>query len=99
MAKTITLRDANQGFSRYVRAVEAGEEFVITRNGAPVAKLVPVRAQRVLTPEQEAAWARAEAIMREGFDLGGERFDRDAAHDRDAEREAWRRNRDALRKE
>lgn len=99
MTKTISLRDANQGFARYVRAVEAGEEFVITRNGEPVAKLVPVRGKRVLTPEQEAAWARAEAIMREGFDLGKERFDREAAHDRDAEREAWRRNRDTLREE
>jgi len=37
MSKTITLRDANQRFSRCVREVEGGEEFVITRNGKPVA--------------------------------------------------------------
>lgn len=58
MSKTITLRDANQGFSRCIREVEAGEEFVITRNGRPVAKLTRVGGKRILTPEQEAALAR-----------------------------------------
>jgi prevent-host-death family protein len=58
MSKTISLRDANQGFSRCIREVEAGEEFVITRNGQPVARLVPAGGKRVLTPEQEAALAR-----------------------------------------
>jgi prevent-host-death family protein len=33
MAKTVTLRDANQQFARCIREVEAGEEFVVTRNG------------------------------------------------------------------
>jgi len=58
MSKTISLRDANQGFSRCIREVEAGEEFVITRNGKPVARLMPVDAKRMLTPDQEAALAR-----------------------------------------
>jgi hypothetical protein len=31
MSKTITLREANQAFSRCVREVEAGEEITITR--------------------------------------------------------------------
>ena len=30
----------------------------ITRNGAPVAQLLPIAGRRVLTPEQEAALAR-----------------------------------------
>jgi len=55
MSKTITLREANQTFSRCVREVEAGEEITITRKGRPVARLVPVGGKRVLTPEQEAA--------------------------------------------
>ena len=42
VAKTITLREANQAFSRCIREVEAGEEFTITRNGEPVARLVPM---------------------------------------------------------
>lgn len=37
MSKTISLREANQGFARCIREVEAGEEFVITRNGRPAA--------------------------------------------------------------
>jgi prevent-host-death family protein len=49
MAKTVTLRDANQQFARCIREVEAGEEFVITRNGNPVARLVPITGRRVLT--------------------------------------------------
>jgi prevent-host-death family protein len=58
MSKTISLRDANQGFSRCISEVEVGEEFVITRNGKPVARLMPVDAKRMLTPDQEAALAR-----------------------------------------
>jgi prevent-host-death family protein len=58
MSKTINLRDANQGFSRCISEVEAGEEFVITRNGKSVARLMPVDAKRMLTPDQEAALAR-----------------------------------------
>jgi prevent-host-death family protein len=41
MTKTIALREANQRFARCVREVEAGQEFVITRDGKPVARLVP----------------------------------------------------------
>ena len=50
MTKTITLREANQVFARCIREVEAGEEFVITRKGEPVARLVPIPGRRVLTP-------------------------------------------------
>lgn len=83
MSKMISLREANQAFSRCIREVEAGEEYVITRNGQPVARLVPVSHKRVLSPEQEAARARARAIMEEGWDLGLEYpLNRDALHER-----------------
>ena len=62
MAKTVTLRDANQQFARCIREVEAGEEFVITRNGTPVARLVPIGGRRVLTEKQQAALE----LLREG---------------------------------
>ena len=58
MAETITARHANQQFSRLLRDVAQGREFVITRNGKPVATLAPIAAtpgERVLTPEQEQA--------------------------------------------
>ena len=85
MDKEVALREANKRFAEYVRAVEAGESFVITRRGRPVARLLPIAAgKRVLTPEQQAARARALARMQRGIDLGGPRkqFDRDALHER-----------------
>ena len=66
-----------------MKAVEEGRSFVITRRGKPVAKLVPVEeGQRVLTPEQEAASARALELRRRGIDLAGARFDRDELYER-----------------
>jgi len=82
MIKTLTLRDANQTFAHCVRAVEAGEEFVITRNGKPVARLTPVSKDRVLTPTQQAAWERLSAVMHEGWPLNTGPLDRDALHER-----------------
>jgi prevent-host-death family protein len=85
MEKEVALREANQQFARYVRAVEAGESFVITRRGKPVARLVPVEpGRRVLTPEQQEIRQRLLERMRRGIDLGErtEPFDRDALHER-----------------
>jgi len=81
MSKTITLREANQGFSRCIRAVESGEDFVITRNGKPVAKLSPIGGRRVLTPEQEAARARALQRMEQGSSVGAGGFNRDEIYE------------------
>jgi prevent-host-death family protein len=82
MTKTLTLREANQTFARCIREVEAGEEFVITRNGTPVARLMPVAGRRVLTPQQQAAYERVMAAMEKGWDLGAGPLDRDALHER-----------------
>jgi prevent-host-death family protein len=82
MAKTITLRDANQAFARCVRDVEAGEEYTITRNGEPVARLVPVQRRRSLTAPQQAALARTRARMAEGWPIEAEPLDRAALHER-----------------
>jgi prevent-host-death family protein len=81
--KEIALRDANQQFAKYVRAVEAGESFVIARRGKPVARLVPVEpVKRILTPEQEAARQRALERMRRSIEMGGARFNRDELYER-----------------
>lgn len=71
--REVAIRDANQGFAKLIREVEAGQEVVITRRGRPVARIEPIRGgRRVLTPEQEAAWARIQERMREHpIDLGG----------------------------
>jgi prevent-host-death family protein len=83
--KEVALREANQRFAEYVRAVEAGASFVITRRGRPVARLVPIAAgERALTPEQQAARVRTLERMQQGIDLGepGQPLDRDALHER-----------------
>ncbi len=50
----IGLREANQRFSRVVRAVKAGEEVVLTERGKPVAVLTPLPKSR----DREAAVRR-----------------------------------------
>jgi prevent-host-death family protein len=82
MSKTISLRDANQSFARCIRDVEAGEEYVITRNGEPVARLVPIAGRRVFSPEQKAARARARARMEQGWPIAAGPLDRGSLHDR-----------------
>ena len=82
MSKTIALREANQTFARRIREVEGGEEFVITRNGEPVARLIPFRTHRVLSPEQQAALARTLARMAAGWTIGAGPLDRAALHER-----------------
>ncbi|MGQ0662700.1 MAG: type II toxin-antitoxin system Phd/YefM family antitoxin [Pseudomonadota bacterium] len=83
MVKTVSLRDANQNFSRYVREVARGEEIVITRRGQPVARLVPVRAgTRKLSAEQLAALEHTHARAARGWSGGGARFEREVAHER-----------------
>ncbi len=82
MARTVTLRDANQNFAKYVRAVEAGEEFVITRRGQAVARLAPAAGMRKLTPEQQEIRRRLVARLRKGWKLGIGKLDRDSLYDR-----------------
>jgi prevent-host-death family protein len=82
MTKTITLREANQKFARCVRAVEAGEEYVITRNGRPVARLTPVAGDRVLSSEQQAARLRTRERMARGWPIAAGRLDRRTLHER-----------------
>lgn len=49
---TITLREANQNFSKYIAAVEHGEEFIVTKRGREVARLMPVaRTAEPVAPE------------------------------------------------
>ena len=82
MTRTISLREANQAFARCVRDVEAGEEFLITRNGVPVARLVAAPGKRTLTPAQEAARIRMLARMEQGWPIGAGKIDRDSLYER-----------------
>jgi prevent-host-death family protein len=46
MARTIPQRDLRNENAKVIDAVTAGETFVVTRNGEPVAELRPIRAGR-----------------------------------------------------
>lgn len=82
MTESVTLRDANQRFARLIRQVESGADFVITRNGAPVARLTPMGGRRILTAEQEAALERTLERAKIGWALGVNKLDRDSLHER-----------------
>lgn len=60
MKQHITLREANQNFSRCIEAVEKGAEYVVTRRGKPVAIMAPVprRPGRSLDPARKRVLAR-----------------------------------------
>jgi prevent-host-death family protein len=44
--RTVTMRDLAANLSSWLAAAERGEEIVITRDGKPVARLVPARMLR-----------------------------------------------------
>jgi prevent-host-death family protein len=46
VAKVIAQRELRNANAKVIEAVAAGETFVVTRNGEPVAELRPVRAGR-----------------------------------------------------
>lgn len=61
----ISLTDAKARLTELVRRAEAGEEIVLTRRGAPVARLTVEPRERVRSPEARAAFlARIEEIAR-----------------------------------
>jgi prevent-host-death family protein len=52
MATTISLREFRNESATVMDAVEAGESFVLTRNGTPVAEVRPVRKNRKISTEE-----------------------------------------------
>jgi prevent-host-death family protein len=70
VAKTIAQRELRNENARVIDAVTAGETFVVTRNGEPVAELRPIRAGRrtFISRAEVAALAGANVrIDRERF--------------------------------
>ena len=82
MQEIVSIRDANQHFSRYLERVERGTEIIITRRGKPIARLLPIGAQAGLTDSQHAARLRIRERMERGYALGGSGVDRDTLHER-----------------
>ena len=61
MTRTIPQRELRNDNAKVMEAVTAGETFVVTRNGEPVAELRPLRAgrRRFISREEVAVLARA----------------------------------------
>ena len=79
MATTIAQRELRNDNARVIDAVVAGETFVVTRNGEPVAELRPIRtARRRFVPKSELI---ALAAASPHIDLKEFRADLDAVID------------------
>lgn len=61
--------EAKTHLSELLEKVEAGEEITITKHGAPVAKLVPVKKEA--SPEERAAAIGRIQKLASGLSLGG----------------------------
>lgn len=64
MTKTIAQRELRNENAKVIDAVTAGETFVVTRNGQPVAELRPLRAGRRTFISREEVAALASANVR-----------------------------------
>jgi prevent-host-death family protein len=73
--RTIAQRDLRNQNAKVIEAVTAGESFVVTRNGEPVAELRPLRAGRGTFVSREEVAALAAAGVR--IDRHGLRADLD----------------------
>jgi prevent-host-death family protein len=69
----LNMHEAKTHLSRLVERVEQGEEIVIARNGKPVAKLVPVEAER--EPRKPGAWKGRIWIAEDAFEPDEELID------------------------
>jgi len=52
MAELISISEARTHFFQILARVERGEEFIITRRGKPVVKIVPYRGDLGITQEK-----------------------------------------------
>ena len=78
----VSLREANQHLSKYIEMASLGAEIIVTKRGRPVARIAPIEARGRMSDAQKIALERSRARMRQGYSLGGETFDREAAHAR-----------------
>jgi prevent-host-death family protein len=64
VAKTIPQRELRNENAKVIEAVTAGETFIVTRNGEPVAELRPIRAGRRFFISRDEVAALATAAVR-----------------------------------
>ena len=79
----IGAREANRSFSKILKEAENGTAVTITRNGNPVARLIPIpKKQWKSEKERQAAIKRMVETMERGMHLGGKGATRDEMHER-----------------
>ena len=64
MARTITQRELRNESGEIMRAIDAGETFVVTRNGVPAAELRPIARRRFVSTTILLATAAALAELK-----------------------------------
>jgi antitoxin (DNA-binding transcriptional repressor) of toxin-antitoxin stability system len=80
MAREISQRELRNQSGAIMRALDRGEEFVVTRNGVPVGELTPLQRRRFIAAEAAiAAFSGAPVVELERF-----RTDVDALLDQEA---------------
>lgn len=83
MTREISQRELRNDSGAVLRAVEAGEDFVVTRNGTALAELRPLRRRRFVARTELLAAARQLAPM----DAAAFRADVDEVVDQSLERD------------
>jgi prevent-host-death family protein len=58
MDKAVSAADANRRFSELLRTVKKGESVIVTSHGKPVAKIIPIEADRSGEGARTALFAR-----------------------------------------
>ena len=58
MAEEITQRELRNASGEIMRRLDAGETFIVTRNGVPVGELTPLRRHRFVAAEAAVALFR-----------------------------------------
>ena len=79
MGREISQRELRNDSGEIMRRVDQGETFIVTRNGAPIGELSPLRRHRFVAAEAAVALFRAAP----GVDYGRLRADLDALADQD----------------
>jgi prevent-host-death family protein len=59
MAREISQRELRNHSGEIMRQLDAGETFIVTRNGVPVGELVPLRRHRYVAAEAAVAMFRS----------------------------------------
>ncbi len=83
MRESISAADANRQFSKILRAVAAGESFIVTSHGRPVARICPVNQdEQQIQVQQNAALDRLLDRLKQQPAVNAGKWTRDELYER-----------------